>query len=478
MPRRTYDGIKKRCDCPRRAWPKCSHPWHFSFHHNGREHRYSLDRIARARGERPPVGKTEAVAWRDQLRGKVRAGTFVDPDTPTAVTAVPTDTRLTLGDVIDKYIKRHVEGPTRREGPKKAMTWNLKLIKRTLVPAANGAVVPLEQKPAESITKADLEAFRERRRAVLSESRDVLAEALEIEAQAKALKRGRARSELRARARALRLSAKSRSGAKGGEVGINRLLARLRHVYSWAIEEGYVDETPFKRAGKAIVRLEMRMETARTRRLEPGEEERLLAAAGPHLRALIVAALSTGCRVGELLSLTWGQVRRDERGQPRWLLLPASKTKTNANRTIPVGPRLLAELSMRRHAPDGKEQPDTAFIFGNEVGEQIKSIKTAWRATCRRVGINNGLHFHDLRREFGSRLLESGASEHDVRDFLGHANITTTSRYLKSTPLRLEKVLANMEGGRIRTSFAQTTDENAKSEPKSSANEAAKPLIQ
>jgi integrase len=128
-------------------------------------------------------------------------------------------------------------------------------------------------------------------------------------------------------------------------------------------------------------------------------------------------------------------------------------TKTNEPRTIPIGPRLKAELEMRRHGPDGKELPESAHIFGNELGEEIASVKTAWRATCRRAGIHD-LHFHDLRREFGSRLLESGASEHDVRDFLGHANITTTSRYLKSTPLRLEKALANMERGSIRTSFA------------------------
>ena len=54
--------------------------------------------------------------------------------------------------------------------------------------------------------------------------------------------------------------------------------------------------------------------------------------------------------------------------------------------------------------------------------------------TLRRVEIV-GLRFHDLCREFACRLLESG----DVRDFLGHANITTTSRYLASTPVRLEQ---------------------------------------
>jgi len=78
------------------------------------------------------------------------------------------------------------------------------------------------------------------------------------------------------------------------------------------------------------------------------------------------------------------------------------------------------------------------------VGERIGSIKTAWRNTCRRAGIGD-LHFHDLRREFACRLLESSADLHDVRDFLGHANITTTSRYLRSSPVRLAEALERME---------------------------------
>ena len=98
-----------------------------------------------------------------------------------------------------------------------------------------------------------------------------------------------------------------------------------------------------------------------------------------------------------------------------------------------------------------------AYVFGDEVGEKVTSVKTAWRGTCRRAGIED-LQVRDLRREFGSRLRESGASDHDVRDFLGHANITTTSRYLASTPLRLEKALANLESGNGRTPVAQTVD--------------------
>ena len=64
MPTRTHDGIKKRCECPRKRWPSCTHGWHFSFHYGGVEHRYSLDKVARARGERRPDRR--AIAWRDR----------------------------------------------------------------------------------------------------------------------------------------------------------------------------------------------------------------------------------------------------------------------------------------------------------------------------------------------------------------------------------------------------------------------------
>jgi len=125
---------------------------------------------------------------------------------------------------------------------------------------------------------------------------------------------------------------------------------------------------------------------------------------------------------------------------------------------------------MRQHAPDGADLPPAAYVFGNEVGEQVGTSHTVWRATCRRAGIT-GLRFHDLRREFACRLLESGAESHDVRDFPGHANITTTSRYVASTPVRLARALARMEGV-IRTPFAHGAEPVEDAE----AEHPAKPL--
>lgn len=416
MPKKVHDGIRKRCDCARRKWAKCTHPWHFSFHHGGHEHRYSLDKIARARNEPVPTGKTEAAKWRDRLRDEIRKGTFVDPDAPTPI--APGDTRLTLADVVRDYRKKYVDVPTRRAGAKALFDLHLDMLVRAQVPAAAGTTVTLGDKAIEDISKADVEAVRDERRAAL----------------------------------------KGKKLAKGGECGINRLLSRARHLFSWAVAEGYAPGTPFKRGGVTVVKRNQEAEGARDRRLllgvpeRPeheaeavlGEEERLLKYADPHLRALIVAALTTGCRIGELLSLRWAQVRFDDKGTARALELSARRTKTNKARVIPVGHRLRAELVMRRDGPDGKRLPPTAFVFGNEVGEPVKDVRRQWERTCKAAKIT-GLHFHDLRRELASRLLESKTDLHDVRDFLGHANISTTSTYLASTPVRLAAALDRLD---------------------------------
>jgi len=154
-----------------------------------------------------------------------------------------------------------------------------------------------------------------------------------------------------------------------------------------------------------------------------------------HLRDLIIAGIATRCRIGELLALQWKDVRvtTGHNGQTRQsAVLPAGKTKTNTTREVPVGSRLAAVLDVRRHAPDGTRLGPGAYVFGNEVGERIGSVKKAWPESLAAYRAIN-LHFHDLRREFGSRVLESGSSLIEARDLLGQSNISQTSTYLQST---------------------------------------------
>ena len=130
---------------------------------------------------------------------------------------------------------------------------------------------------------------------------------------------------------------------------------------------------------------------------------------------------------------------------------------------MPISTRLRGILDMRRCGPDGQELPPTAYVFGNEVGEPVKNFKRAWEATmlrahghkpryivrvkgegaqarkkptavltpdCRAALRAIDLHFHDLRREAGSRWLDAGVPLHRIQKWLGHANISQTSTYL------------------------------------------------
>ena len=92
-------------------------------------------------------------------------------------------------------------------------------------------------------------------------------------------------------------------------------------------------------------------EAQRNRRLRGDEGANLLKAAGDHLKDLILAALETCCRLGELLSLQWLDVSMDLRE----IVLRAHKTKDREDRAIPMSSRLHAVLEMRRTAEDGKE---------------------------------------------------------------------------------------------------------------------------
>jgi integrase len=203
----------------------------------------------------------------------------------------------------------------------------------------------------------------------------------------------------------------------------NRDLALLRAVCNWAVLCGLLPRSPFRVGDVPAVRL--LREEPRSRRLHQGEDEALLGAAGG-LQDLVVAALETGCRKGELLSLQWHQVRFSPRAE---IFLPAQKTKAKRDRRIPISTVLAPILVRRRLDPAGEPLLPDDYVFGDEVGRRRHSIKTAWKLTLQRAKILD-LHFHDLRREAGSRWMDAGIPLATIQRWLGHANISQTSTYL------------------------------------------------
>ncbi len=451
MPKHVHkDGLHKRCAHPRRRWASCACPWHYRAFVDGVAFRFSLkDRATTLGGS---MSRDEAETLAATIRQQIKAGQLKPDGTPVCATPDPA-APLTVADVVKTYTEKVCDVPTRRPTAQKKMRGMLTWLVDVEVPGANGTTVRLGDKPFRDLTRADVEAVR-------------LAKLDVRGAGERAAARLQAAGDTLTPAERKRLKTLASTGQRarcGGLVASNRALAQLRAVCAWAVGEGLADATPFRRFGVPVVKLAVGKEVPRQRRLVGDEESRLLKACGPHLYGVTVTLLWTGMRIGEVLAVQWQHVRHDATGKARHFVLPASHTKTGKARVVPIGDRVRAILDMRKTSPlDGKDFGPEAFVFGNEAGEQIAGIATAWRLACKRARLDD-LRVHDLRHEAGSRALEAGVPLHVTRDMLGHASVTTTSRYLASTAALLEAAVKRMEdaAGTLPGTPAETAPEAA-----------------
>lgn len=177
-------------------------------------------------------------------------------------------------------------------------------------------------------------------------------------------------------------------------------------------------------AGNPMTRISKpKAPNARERRLSAEEEARLFqgckSSRNRYLRPLIVLALETAMRRGELLRVR----RQDLDAASCTLHIPLSKN--GHARTIPLSPTALRELLALPVPPDGSLFPLTPV-----------ALRLAWDRLLRRAGICD-LHFHDLRHEAISRLFERGLSVPEVALVSGHRDVRQLFRY---THLRAEDV--------------------------------------
>jgi integrase len=88
---------------------------------------------------------------------------------------------------------------------------------------------------------------------------------------------------------------------------INRTFELLRHMMNWAVGREYLERSPFRRGTETLIR-KQHEDNQRRRRLSEEEESKLLAVATPFLKSMIITALDTGMRHGEMLALRFGDV--------------------------------------------------------------------------------------------------------------------------------------------------------------------------
>jgi integrase len=216
---------------------------------------------------------------------------------------------------------------------------------------------------------------------------------------------------------------------------VNRELELLRAVLNYAKREGLIDRTPFEMGSPLISKAD---ETRRDRVMTREEEARLFGqcvGVREHLKPLIIAAVDTGCRRGELFTLTWTDVDLNQ----RVINIRAFNTKTMRARSVPVSDRLVAVLESLRPAAD--EDAAEALVFG-----LTDNVKRSWDTATKRAGIA-GLRFHDLRHTFCTRLIEAGMPIDEVAKLAGHTQINTTYKhYLNTTASTLDRARQALNG--------------------------------
>ncbi len=191
----------------------------------------------------------------------------------------------------------------------------------------------------------------------------------------------------------------------------NRYLAALSHVFTVAQREwGWLPYHPIRG------RVDRRRESGgRVRYLSEDERKALLEACAAeghvYLESLVVVAICTGARQGELVAARWRHV---DLGRQVWEI---PESKSGRPRVVPLAPPTVAAL---RSLPRGIGEADEVFPG--------PLPRAAWERAREAADLAD-VRFHDLRHTAASYLAMSGASVRDIQEILGHRTLAMAQRY-------------------------------------------------
>ncbi len=245
----------------------------------------------------------------------------------------------------------------------------------------------------------------------------------------------------------------ARLKARKTKATVNRDVVSLKAAVSKAVSWGYLKThplaavKPYRLDSRGVVRYltpdeETRLLAALTRRDEHrrtgrenanvwrrtrGYDERPpLGVYSDHLTPLVVMALHTGLRRGELFGLRWQDVDVER----AVVTVRGEGAKSGQTRHVPLNTTAVETVTRWR----GPSTPAlSALVFPGDEGALLDDVKTAWLAIVKAAKLTE-FRFHDLRHTFASKLVMAGVDLNTVRELLGHADIKMTLRYAHLAP--------------------------------------------
>ena len=226
-------------------------------------------------------------------------------------------------------------------------------------------------------------------------------------------------------------------GKQRNPATVVRYMAALSVAYTQAVNEwGWIDASPMQKVKKPT---ESR---GRVRFLSDEERARLLKAckesSNPYLYTVVVLALSTGMRQGEIMGLTWDVV---DLQKGRAIL---HETKNGERRAVALAGHaleLLKDLGKVRRI-------DNKFLFpSKEIAPQKPQkpidLRTPWEVALKKAEISD-FKFHDLRHSAASYLAMNGASLAEIAEVLGHKTLQMVKRYAHLSEGHTARVVESM----------------------------------
>ena len=216
----------------------------------------------------------------------------------------------------------------------------------------------------------------------------------------------------------------------------------MKHAFSLAINEWeWVKDNPVKKVSME------REPASRDRWLTYEEEERLLLSPPQWLKEIIIFAIETGCRRGEILSFLWKDVDLFKK------VATIYGKKTGERRTMPLTQRALEILKEKERLRRKVRSINEDLVFTYPVGQKISihALRWAFEEVLKKAKIED-FRFHDLRHTFASRLAQTGVDPYTIQKLMGHKTFTTTQRYAHHYSESLRKGIVALEAFRTERS--------------------------
>ena len=205
---------------------------------------------------------------------------------------------------------------------------------------------------------------------------------------------------------------------------LNRELAMVSKAFTLALEDWEWisgNDKPFSKMPYE------RENNERDRWLADDEEKRLLENCSEWLREILIFALNTGLRQGELLSLEWNRVNLFRE------TILIQKTKNGKPKTVPLNQNAMDVIEPKSEQKVRKLKND--FVFTNSHGKKIDryNLRRAFKKAVSKAEIED-IRFHDLRHCFCTKLAQRGVDIYKIAKLAGHEDIRMTQRYSHHCP--------------------------------------------